>query len=119
MASIGLAEGGQIARDLGRPDDTRRLSDKILAAFNHAYSVGEVDIARRLHAALALVETRSRAEHPERRAAGALNEADLWVAYIESRNSFHAARERGEADGAEAAAALEAMKLAYRRWSSR
>jgi len=29
-----------------------RLSDKILAAFNHAYSVGEYEIAKQLKAAL-------------------------------------------------------------------
>jgi len=117
MALIELAASSHAAHDLGKPDHTRRLSDKILAAFNHAYSVGEVDVARRLHAALAMVETRSWAEHPERRSPGALNEADLWVAFVESRNSYHAARERD--DSTEEAAALEAMKLAYRRWSSR
>ena len=120
MASIGVAAaGGAAAAELGTSDHTRRLSDKILAAFNHAYSVGEVDIARRLHAALALVEVRSRAEHPERRTADALDEADSWVAFVEARNSYHAARERDEPGGAEEAAALEAMKQAYRRWSAR
>ena len=36
-----------------RRDVRRRLSDKILAAFNHAYSVGEFEIAKQLKAALA------------------------------------------------------------------
>ena len=31
---------------------TRRLSDKVLAAFNHAYATGEVDVASKLRAVL-------------------------------------------------------------------
>ena len=34
----------------GTPDHLRRLSDKILAAFNHAYATGEVELARQLRA---------------------------------------------------------------------
>ena len=45
--------GDQTSDQIGqRRDVRRRLSDKILAAFNHAYSVGEYEIFKQLKAAL-------------------------------------------------------------------
>ena len=45
--------GDQTSDQIGqRRDVRRRLNDKILAAFNHAYSVGEYEIAKQLKAAL-------------------------------------------------------------------
>ena len=40
----------------GAPRYNRRLSDKILAAFNHAYAVGEIEIASRLREVLARLD---------------------------------------------------------------
>lgn len=107
----------------GMPGFDRRLTDKILAAFNHAYAAGDTDVARRLHAALALAAEHERrlcrsADGAERRGIDAVDQAGLWVAYVEARNSYQATC-RGDGDGTdEAKAAFEAMKHAYRRWST-
>jgi hypothetical protein len=105
----------------GAPRFDRRLTDKILAAFNHAYAAGDIDVAQRLHAALALAEDHQQRLRPpaggERRGGGAIDQAGLWVAYVEARNSYHEACRRDGEGGEEAHAAAEAMKRAYRRWS--
>jgi hypothetical protein len=107
----------------GMPGFDRRLTDKILAAFNHAYAAGDVDVARRLHAALALDEDHERRQlrtldGAERRGTDAVDQAGLWVAYVEARNSYQTTC-RSDGDGTdEAKAAFDAMKRAYRRWST-
>lgn len=107
----------------GMPGVGRRLTDKILAAFNHAYAAGDTDVARRLHAALSLAAEHERhlrhsADGAERRGIDAVDQARLWVAYVEERNCYQAAcRSDGEGSD-EAKAAFEAMKHAYRRWSA-
>lgn len=116
------AEHGIGFSSLGTPAFDRRLTDKILAAFNHAYAVGDVEVARRLHAVLALAESHEDGRllvvaGIERRAGGAIDQADLWVAYVEARNSYQAVSEPGLPESEEARAAFAAMKRAYRRWS--
>jgi hypothetical protein len=99
-----------------RADGGRRLSDKILAAFSHAYAVGETDVAKKLRAALAA----SAAPRPggrrgdQRRGHDPLAQADCWVAFVEARNRYKTA---AGGDPAGAADALETMKAAYRAWS--
>ena len=46
------SRAAELFGDVGAPDHDRRLSDKILAAFNHAYSVGETAIAEQLRVLL-------------------------------------------------------------------
>ena len=53
----------------------------------------------------------------ERRSGGALDHADLWVAYVEARNSYQAVCQPGMPESDEARAAFAAMKRAYQRWS--
>src|SRR5437870_13828910 len=45
-----------LAETRGKPQYDRRLADKVLAAFNHAYAVGAHDVARGLRDVLATVE---------------------------------------------------------------
>jgi hypothetical protein len=125
MGTVRAAECGIDISSLGMPGFDRRLTDKILAAFNHAYAVGDVEVARRLHTVLALAEDHERGRLPatrgagaERRSGGAVDQADLWVAYVEARNGYQALCQAGGADSAEARAAIEAMKRAYQRWSN-
>ena len=94
----------------------RRLSDILLAAFNHAYAVGERDIAGKLRAMLSEVEERKRPYKTERRDAGPLSQADLWVAFVEARDQYCRLCE-SKPDSDPALAALEAMKQSYRNWS--
>ena len=107
-----LAETGQ------RTDTRRRLSDKILAAFNHAYAVGEMDVARMLKTALEQNEKHAGKFKEMRHSYDPLGEADLWVAFVEARNSYRHASESGAQDAAAIAQSLEDMKEAYRVWSS-
>ncbi len=102
---------------LGVPGHSRRLSDKILAAFNHAYAVGKFDIARRLKAALAAVEDKAEPDRPDRRAGDALQQAELWVAFVEARTRYRRAQAEGAGNDADALAAAQLMTEAFKRWS--
>ena len=105
-----LAETGQ------RSHARRRLSDKILAAFNHAYSVGEHEVAEKLKAALVNNEEQSGEFKEMRQSYDPLGEAELWVNFVEARNAYRAACE-GKKSSVTVADSLEAMKEAYRVWS--
>lgn len=106
-----MADGGE------QGAATRRLSDKILSAFSHAYAVGETEIARQLRAALVASEAGCGGSAEQRRDYDPLGQADLWVAFVEARDGYKRARTAEGDDGAAVAVALDAMKAAYRRWS--
>ena len=101
-----------------RHEITRRLSDKILTAFNHAYSIGEKEIADRLRDVLAYNEEKSRVEVEQRGNFDPIGQADLWVAFIEARNRYKKVSNQGKSRRDLTDTALEAMKDAYRRWSA-
>ena len=101
----------------GVPNHLRRLSDKILAAFNHAYAAGEEEIARRLHSALVAAERQASAQNPERRIGTALLQAELWVGYIEARNKYLCLAQDSDADQRLLATAEREMRAAHRQWS--
>lgn len=101
-----------------RTQASRRLSDKILAAFSHAYAVGETDVALKLKDALAASESKHARPGEKRRSYDPLGQADMWVAFIEARNTYKALSESRSGDPERLAAALDGMKEAYRRWSA-
>ena len=100
-----------------RREVRRRLSDKILAAFNHAYSVGEYEIAKQLKAALVSNEKKSGPVKELRKSYNPLAEADLWISFVNARNEYRAACEKDNGDANAVARALDAMKEAYGLWS--
>jgi hypothetical protein len=103
--------------ELGQPEYNRRLSDKILAAFNHAYAIHERRIAKLLRAMLKDVERGSRMGPGKRRAGNALGQADLWIAFVEARDHYRALS-ADQSSGPEAVAeALDEMKETYKQWS--
>lgn len=108
-----------IASDTGIPRYNRRLSDKILAAFNHAYAVGEIDIASHLREVLARLDN-DQAEGKGQRRDGtiALCQADLWIEFVEARNDYRMLCDTSGADSAAIQTSLTAMKDAYQRWSN-
>ena len=61
------------AGDLGAGEFNRRLSDKILSAFNHAYAIGAVEIAEKLKTVLKENEHNSGPLAGRRRSIGALS----------------------------------------------
>lgn len=100
----------------GTPEITRRLSDKVLAAFNHAYAIGETDVAGKLRSVLKVTE--SRRPHGDKRITyNAIDHADLWIGFVDARNRYRALTEKKSAKRDEVDAALDAMKDAYRAWS--
>lgn len=100
----------------GAPGYDRRLSDKVLAAFNHAYASGATKAATRLKAVLAEVEAAERRAH-DRRRSSAVAQADHWVVFVEARNAYNALADDKATKPAQLEAALERMKEAYRAWS--
>ena len=101
-----------------RDEITRRLSDKILTAFNHAYAIGETEIADKLRDVLAVNEKSGRVDEEQRGHFDPLGQAELWVEFVEARNRYKKVSDRrGPRPGA-ADQALETMKDAYRRWSA-
>ncbi len=107
----------EIVVSIGTPKHDRRLSDKILAAFGHAYAEGAVGVAAVLRRALEEAERDLGAASGNRRLVSALVQADLWVEFVEARNAYRcaAADARTGADELEEARAV--MMEAYRRWS--
>ena len=77
-----------IDQHVGVPEYTRRLADKILAAFNHAYAAGEHEIAGDLRAALLKLDQRTRDAGPTARATSVIDEADRWVAFVRARDRY-------------------------------
>lgn len=94
----------------------RRLSDKILAAFNHAYASGAHMVAERLRTVLEEVDHEERRKH-DRRSASAVSQADLWVSFIEARNGYNELLASRDAPADKVESALESMKDAYRVWA--
>ena len=99
---------GPLSKDLGEASYGRRLSDKILAAFNHAYAQDRRDIADQLLQSLNLCRDLEGAE----RVSGALEQARLWMFFVQARDRYIEAVENGEA----VADAEQAMKEAYAAW---
>ncbi len=109
-------EAPAIIEDPGTPEYDRRLTDKLLAAFDHAYAIGAHEIASRLRIILADVDEAERAAY-DRRRDSALVPADLWVAFVEARGAYSRISAHEGAEERAIESALEDMKEAYRRWS--
>lgn len=106
-----MSETGQ------RSEACRRLSDKILAAFTHAYAVGEQDVAKKLKTALAVNEKNAGTPKNRRACDGAVGQADLWIKFVDARDGYKKACDKKGANASSVAAALDDMKDAYRQWS--
>ena len=108
-----------IASETGVPTHNRRLSDKVLAAFNHAYAVGEIDVAASLREILVKLERERVIAHSQRKTNPvALNHADLWVNFVEARNDYREACDDEALDSEAVARVLARMKEAYQSWSN-
>ena len=106
-----------LANDGGRAEISRRLSDKILSAFNHAYAVGELKIAAKLRDALKATETRHGGNSEHRAEYDPLGQADMWIAFVDARDKYKSVSASSTADPGAVATVLGDMKDAYRRWS--
>ena len=96
----------------------RRLADKILSAFNHAYAIGAGGIADSLRQALVQVQEQRAADAAnDRRGGDYLEQAGLWVRFVDARNAYNDALARGETAPEGVQRLLAAMRAAYQRWS--
>jgi hypothetical protein len=98
------------------PKYDRRLSDKILAAFSHAYEVGERGMALQLRRVLEDAE-HAAAANGERRGSTALHQADRLVEFVDAREAYKQASARTPADPEELDQTSRELLEAYRRWS--
>ncbi len=112
-----LAPHSEIVVSTGTPKHDRRLSDKILAAFGHAYAEGVLGVAAVLRRALEEAEGALHGALPERRAGGPLIQADLWVAFVDSRDAFRRASAAKTPDPEVLEQARADMLEAYKAWS--
>jgi hypothetical protein len=112
-----LAPHSEIVVSTGTPKHDRRLSDKILAAFGHAYAEGALGVAAVLRRALEEAERPLHGAPAERRAGDALVQADLWVAFVDSRDAFRRASAAQAPDSEALEQARAEMMEAYKAWS--
>jgi len=109
-----------IAADIGLPKYNRRLSDKILAAFNHAYAVGELEVAASLREVLGRLDKGADSDNERQRRDSTIapSQADLWIEFVEARNDYRAACDTPQSDPIALDCMLDVMKSAYGRWST-
>ena len=91
-------------------DVSRRLSDKILSAFNHAYAVGELGIAAKLKGALKANESRRGSNSDNRAEYDPLGQADMWVSFVEARDQYKTISASTSTNTGAVATVLEEMK---------
>lgn len=103
--------------DAGVPRYNRRLTDKILAAFNHAYAMGEVELARSLWECLATAEKLGD-QHHRRRPNQSLNLASEWVAFVDARDRYRETSRGGKSVPDDASVAFRKMRDAYQAWQA-
>ena len=112
-----LPVDSEIVVSIGTPKHDRRLSDKILAAFSHATSEGAPAVAAVLRRALEEAERDLEGAGRQRRLGGALVQADLWVEFVETRDTFRRAFDAAAPDPQELERCRAEMMDAYKRWS--
>lgn len=104
--------------DAGVPRYNRRLTDKILAAFNHAYAMGEMDLARNLWECLVAAEKLGQISHSRRRPNQALDLAAEWVAFVDARDRYREVSRtpQTQTPAEDASDAFRNMRDAYQSW---
>lgn len=119
MPNETILNAAELAVEVGVPEYNRRLTDKILDAFTHAYSIGETDVAKRLRAILVEVEEQGMRRYPGQRGSEAAEQADDWIRFVEARDTYRRIAQSSRAEPDQISVALEQMKEAYKHWSMR
>jgi hypothetical protein len=108
--------------DAGVPRYNRRLTDKVLAAFNHAYAMGEMELARSLWECLVQAEKLGQMNHGRRRPNQALDLAAEWVAFVDARDRYREVSRAPQAQQVpsdDPSGAFRDMRDAYQNWRAR
>ena len=119
MASDLFSDGSSSTSmlELGQPHYSRRITDKVLAAFNHAYVLEEIELAQKLWEALVLAEEASLRQHSRRRPNQSIELAEKWVALVDARHRHQKiTKDPALSTTPEADEAYADMRMAYRSW---
>jgi hypothetical protein len=109
-------DGGNLIAE-SAPRFHRRLSDKILAAFTHAYVLDEVELASTLYACLVSAEEITEAEDKDRADNQALGLAQYWIKLVDSKRRYEAILSNGGAPGdPNAEDVRNEMRTAFAAW---
>jgi hypothetical protein len=110
----------------GKPRFDRRLSDKILTAYNPAYAADEVELANKLRVLLEEAEGKEIAhcergggsvlDVPVRRTSNAVQQARLWSQFVDARQGYVSLSIRAASSETEVRDAFSAMQTSYARW---
>jgi hypothetical protein len=116
-----------VASQFGAPAFDRRLSDKILAAHNHAYAVGDAALAEALMAQLERSETAEREAYKRKstgsfrfyspRQSSAVKHGRLWRGYVDARNVFNALNLQAGTPSGRLVRAEKEMQRRYAKWA--
>ncbi len=99
------------------PRYNRRLTDKVLAAFNHAYAMGEMELARALWECLVTAEKLGQ-QHHRRRPNQALDLAAEWVAFVDARDRYRDVSRTNKGRPDDSSGAFRTMRDAYQAWQA-
>ena len=111
----------------GKSQFDRRLSDKVLSAYNHAYAADEVELANKLRVLLEEAESReishcerpgaSVLDMPIRRNSNAVRQARLWTQFVDARQGYISLSIRANSSVEQVKAAYDGMRTSYARWT--
>ncbi|MDX1484459.1 MAG: hypothetical protein R3229_08260 [Alphaproteobacteria bacterium] len=111
----------------GTPRFNRRLSDKILAAYNHAYAADEAELANKLRVLLEEAEAKELAhcerpgasviDKPIRRSSNAVHQAHLWSQFVDAKQGYVSLSIRENSPLEDVEAAYAGMRNSYTRWA--
>jgi hypothetical protein len=116
-----------VASQFGELAFDRRLSDKILAAHNHAYAVGAIALAEALMVQLDRTETAERETYRRKstgsfgsyspRQSSAVEHGKLWQAYVDARNAYNALCLQASTPSGRVVRAAREMRRRYAKWA--
>ena len=111
----------------GKPKFDRRLSDKILSAYNHAYAADEVELANKLRVLLEEADSKEIAhcerngasvlDIPIRRNSNAVHKARLWSQFVDARQGYISMSIRENTSTDQIKIAFDGMRASYARWA--
>ncbi len=111
----------------GKSQFDRRLSDKVLSAYNHAYAADEVELANKLRVLLEEAESRETShcerpgasvlDMPIRRNSNAVRQARAWTQFVDARQGYISLSIRAKSSVEQVKAAYDGMRTSYARWT--
>lgn len=111
----------------GKPKFDRRLSDKILSAYNHAYAADEVELANKLRVLLEEADCKeisnceqpgnSVLDMPIRRTSNSVHQAQLWSQFVDARQGYISLSIRENSSADQVKSAFDGMRTSYARWA--